>query len=82
MEKQRITVAAGDGIGPELLRAVLHVFDGAGVPLEYDEVEVGEKVYLNGINTGIPMVICGDQRSSAISVTPVLRFSIASSSID
>ncbi|MHB1383481.1 MAG: isocitrate/isopropylmalate family dehydrogenase, partial [Bellilinea sp.] len=54
MEKQRITVAAGDGIGPELLRAVLHIFDGAGVPLDYDEVEVGEKVYLKGINTGIP----------------------------
>lgn len=54
MEKQRITVAAGDGIGPELLRAVLRIFDGAGVPLEYDEVEVGEQVYLKGINTGIP----------------------------
>jgi len=54
MEKQRITVAAGDGIGPELLRAVLHIFDGAGVPLDFDEVEVGEKVYLKGINTGIP----------------------------
>lgn len=54
MEKQRITVAAGDGIGPELLRAVLHIFEGANVPLDYDEVEVGEKVYLKGINTGIP----------------------------
>lgn len=53
MEKQRITVAAGDGIGPDLLRAVLHIFDGAGVPLEYDEVEVGEQVYLKGINNGI-----------------------------
>jgi len=29
MEKQRITVAAGDGIGPELLKAVLHIFEGA-----------------------------------------------------
>ena len=45
MEKQRITVAAGDGIGPELLRAVLHVFEGANVPLDYDVVEVGEQVY-------------------------------------
>jgi len=54
MKKQRITVAAGDGIGPDLLKAVLHIFDGAGVPLEYDEVEVGEKVYLKGIPTGIP----------------------------
>jgi isocitrate dehydrogenase len=54
MEKQRITVAAGDGIGPELLRAVLHIFSGAGVPLEYEEVEIGERVYLGGIPTGIP----------------------------
>ncbi|MFZ3080768.1 MAG: NADP-dependent isocitrate dehydrogenase [Bellilinea sp.] len=53
MEKQRITVAAGDGIGPELLRAVLHVFEGANVPLDYDVVEVGEQVYLKGITTGI-----------------------------
>lgn len=54
MDKQHITVAAGDGIGPELLKAVLHIFEGASVPLEYDVVEVGEKVYLKGIPTGIP----------------------------
>jgi len=54
MEKQHITVAAGDGIGPELLKAVLHIFEGASVPLEYDVVEVGEQVYLKGISTGIP----------------------------
>ena len=53
MEKQRITVAAGDGIGPELLKAVLHIFEGANVPLDYDVVEVGEQVYLKGITTGI-----------------------------
>lgn len=54
MEKQRITVAAGDGIGPDLLAAVLHIFEGASVPLDYDVVEVGEKVYLKGSPTGIP----------------------------
>jgi isocitrate dehydrogenase len=53
MDKRRITVAAGDGIGPELLRAVLRIFEGANVPLDYDVVEVGEQVYLKGITTGI-----------------------------
>ena len=34
--------------------------------------EIRDVIFRN--QTGIPMVICGDQRSSAGSVTPVLRF--------
>ncbi|HML40435.1 MAG TPA: NADP-dependent isocitrate dehydrogenase [Bellilinea sp.] len=52
--KQRITVAQGDGIGPEIMRAVLEVLNAAGAPLEYDPIEIGEQVYLKGITTGIP----------------------------
>ncbi len=53
-EKTRITVAYGDGIGPEIMQAVLHILEGAGAPLEYDVVEIGERVYLGGISSGIP----------------------------
>lgn len=48
-----ITVAKGDGIGPEIMDATLHILKSAGAALEIEEIEIGEKVYLRGINTGI-----------------------------
>ena len=36
----RITVAPGDGIGPEVMDVVLDAFHKAGVPLEYDRVSL------------------------------------------
>ena len=48
-----IAVAEGDGIGPEIMRATLHVLREAGAPLEIHTVEIGEKVYLKGIATGM-----------------------------
>lgn len=48
-----IAIAHGDGIGPEILGATLHVLKEAGAPLEYHEIAIGEKVYLKGIPTGI-----------------------------
>lgn len=48
-----ITVAYGDGIGPEIMEATLKVLSGAKVPLEIHKVEIGEKVYLAGHPTGI-----------------------------
>ncbi len=48
-----IAVAHGDGIGPEIMKAVLHVLNEAGASLDIHEVEIGEKVYLRGIPYGI-----------------------------
>lgn len=48
-----ITIARGDGIGPEIMAATLHILQEAGAPLEIHEVEIGEKVYLSGQSTGI-----------------------------
>ncbi len=48
-----ITIARGDGIGPEIMEATLHVLDAAGAKLDYHEVDIGEKVYLSGHQTGI-----------------------------
>ncbi len=53
-EKYRVTIAYGDGIGPEIMRATLAVLEAAGAPLEYDVIEIGEKVYRKGITSGIP----------------------------
>ncbi|HEX6480870.1 MAG TPA: NADP-dependent isocitrate dehydrogenase, partial [Ktedonobacteraceae bacterium] len=49
----RITVAYGDGIGPEIMDATLHIIQAAGARIEIEPIEVGEKVYLRGINAGI-----------------------------
>ncbi|MFN4838626.1 MAG: NADP-dependent isocitrate dehydrogenase [Bacteroidota bacterium] len=50
---RRITIARGDGIGPEIMEATLSILKAAGAELEYDEIEIGEKVYLSGNSAGI-----------------------------
>jgi isocitrate dehydrogenase len=52
-KKQLITVADGDGIGPEIMAATLHILDKAGANVEIQKVEIGEKVYLRGESAGI-----------------------------
>jgi isocitrate dehydrogenase len=47
------TSTGGDGIGPEIMDACLRILDAAGAGLVYDEVQVGEKVYLSGNTSGI-----------------------------
>ena len=52
---QKITVAKGDGIGPEIMNATLDIIMAAGAKIEIEEIEVGEKVYLAGNTAGIAM---------------------------
>ena len=48
-----ITVAHGDGIGPEIMEATLRIIKAAGAQLEIEVIEVGEKVYQRGVSVGI-----------------------------
>ena len=48
-----ITVAHGDGIGPEIMAAVLEILEAAGASLDIETIEIGEQVYLRGISSGI-----------------------------
>src|ERR1700752_2326377 len=48
-----ITVAYGDGIGPEIMEATLHVLREAGAGLAIETIEVGERVYTMGATSGI-----------------------------
>lgn len=48
-----ITIAKGDGIGPEIMEATLKIITAAGAKLKFEEVEIGEKVYLSGNTSGI-----------------------------
>ncbi|MCL4326192.1 MAG: NADP-dependent isocitrate dehydrogenase [Candidatus Thermoplasmatota archaeon] len=53
IEKTPISVAYGDGIGPEIMEATLKIILAAGASIEIETVEIGEKVYLRGIETGM-----------------------------
>ncbi len=48
-----ITVAYGDGIGPEIMEATLSILREAGAKLEIEVIEVGERVYERGATSGI-----------------------------
>src|SRR5437867_10340095 len=49
----KIAGAKGDGIGPEIMSAVLKIFDAATVPLEYEFVEMGKWVFDKGYSNGM-----------------------------
>jgi len=53
MKKVPITVARGDGIGPEIMDASLEILETAGAQFEIEEVKLGKDVYLSGNSTGI-----------------------------
>ena len=43
-----ITVAMGDGIGPEIMTATLRILKAAGAGLDIEEIKIGESVYKQG----------------------------------
>lgn len=53
MARIPITVAEGDGIGPEIMTATLNILIASGAELDIHKVEIGEKVYLRGEKAGI-----------------------------
>lgn len=53
MAKYKISVAKGDGIGPEIMEAVLSIFNAAKVNMEYEYVEMGKEIFLAGHSTGM-----------------------------
>ncbi|MDT8859679.1 NADP-dependent isocitrate dehydrogenase [Alkalihalobacillus sp. MEB130] len=53
-DKRTITIARGDGIGPEIMDATLKILEHAGAQFEPEFIDIGEKVYLNGNTSGIP----------------------------
>ena len=67
MSNVKISVAKGDGIGPEIMDAVLAVFSAAKVPLEYDFVAMGKGVYDQGYTTGMT-----DEAKQSVESTGIL----------
>jgi isocitrate dehydrogenase len=48
-----IAVARGDGIGPEIMDATLHILEAAQAPLKYHFIDLGLKEYERGHTAGI-----------------------------
>jgi isocitrate dehydrogenase len=49
----KITVAHGDGIGPEIMETTLRILREAGARLDVETIEIGESVYKRGFSSGI-----------------------------
>ncbi len=49
----KISVAKGDGIGPEIMEVVLRIFDAAKVPLEYEFIDMGKNLFEQGFSSGM-----------------------------
>ena len=49
----KVTLAKGDGIGPEIMDATLRILDAAGADLTFEEIKIGEQLYKSGYTTGI-----------------------------
>lgn len=50
-----ITVARGDGIGPEIMDATLAILEAGGARLDIEEIEIGESVFNRGVSSGIAL---------------------------
>ena len=48
-----ITVAYGDGIGPEIMGAVMHILKKAGANIQVEVIEIGQKLYEKNYTSGI-----------------------------
>jgi isocitrate dehydrogenase len=51
--KVPVTVAYGDGIGPEIMDATLRIIEAAGAQLTIERIEIGESIYSKGLDSGI-----------------------------
>ena len=52
-KKTPITVAYGDGIGPEIMDATLRIITEAGAQLDIERIDIGESIYNRGLQSGI-----------------------------
>lgn len=50
-----VTVIPGDGIGPEVVQAAQRIIEATGAKVEWEERAAGERVFKQGIASGVPM---------------------------
>ncbi|MCH2157063.1 MAG: isocitrate/isopropylmalate family dehydrogenase, partial [Opitutales bacterium] len=67
MSKQHhITLAPGDGIGPEIMDATLRILKAADAPLTWESVRLGETVFNEGISSGIEPAAWKSMRATGV----------------
>lgn len=70
--KVPVTVAYGDGIGPEIMDATLKIIDRAGAKLDLEEIVIGEKAYKAGYTSGIaPEALASLRRTKVFLKAPI-----------
>lgn len=53
MNKKNITIAYGDGIGPEIMESTIAILKEAGAQLSFETIEVGKNIYEKGFTSGL-----------------------------
>lgn len=67
-----ITVAYGDGIGPEIMRETLRILNACGARLDVEEIKLGQTVYDRGFSAGIePSAWDSLQRTGILFKAPI-----------
>jgi isocitrate dehydrogenase len=51
---RKVTVIPGDGIGPECVNATVDIINATGVAIEWEERHAGERIFEQGIASGVP----------------------------
>jgi isocitrate dehydrogenase len=54
MTRHAVTVIPGDGIGPECVQAAVEIINATGVQIDWIERHAGERVFKQGIASGVP----------------------------
>lgn len=61
-----ITIAYGDGIGPEIMESCLEILSEAKADLKFSAIEVGKKIYEKGFNSGLMPSAWQDLQNSRV----------------
>lgn len=66
--RKRVTVIAGDGIGPEVVTATRRIIDAAGVRIAWEEQEAGAEVFKRGLASGVPDATIASIRDTRVAL--------------
>jgi isocitrate dehydrogenase (NAD+) len=67
-----VTLVAGDGVGPEVADATVHVLEAAGAPIEWEEVVAGERALVT-YGTALPSAALDSIRKNGLALKARLR---------
>lgn len=70
--RHRITLVPGDGVGPEVADATVHVLEAAGAPIEWEEVVAGERALVT-YGTALPSAALDSIRKNGVALKARLR---------